>query len=67
MLVLSRKRSEKIWIGDDICITVVRLDRHQVRLGIDAPGHVSIVREEVLMAPEPGEAEPERQRETLAV
>ena len=49
MLVLSRKRSERIWIGDDICITIVKLDRHQVRLGIDAPSDVSIVREEVLL------------------
>jgi carbon storage regulator len=49
MLVLSRKRSERIWIGENICITVVRLDRHQVRLGIDAPEDVSIVREEVLL------------------
>jgi carbon storage regulator len=49
MLVLSRKRSERIWIGDDVCITIVKLDRHQVRLGIDAPSDISIVREEVLL------------------
>lgn len=49
MLVLSRKRSERIWIGEDICITIVKLDRHHVRLGIEAPDQVSIVREEVLL------------------
>ncbi|MFO0960973.1 MAG: carbon storage regulator [Isosphaeraceae bacterium] len=48
MLVLSRKRSERIWISKDICITIVKLDRHQVRLGIEAPSDVPIVREEVL-------------------
>ena len=48
MLVLSRKRSERIWISKDICITIVKLDRYQVRLGIEAPSDVSIVREEVL-------------------
>ena len=37
MLVLTRKLMEKLFIGDDICVTVVRLEGGQVRLGIDAP------------------------------
>lgn len=49
MLVLSRKRSERIWIGEDIQITIVKLDRNQVRIGIEAPPEVAIVREEVLL------------------
>lgn len=57
MLVLSRRRSERIWIGDDISITIVKLDRNQVRLGIEAPAHIAIVREEVLIDQSP-DAEP---------
>ena len=37
MLVLSRKLGEKIYIGDNICITVVDIDRGKIRLGIEAP------------------------------
>lgn len=49
MLVLSRKLGEKIVIRDDIVITVLRIDGHQVRLGIEAPQEVPIYREEVLI------------------
>ncbi len=48
MLVLSRKVGERIHIGEDICITVVDIDRNKVRLGIDAPKEVEIVRSELL-------------------
>ena len=41
MLVLSRKLGEKIFIGDNICITVVDIDRGKIRLGIEAPRDVS--------------------------
>ena len=37
MLVLSRKLGEKIYINDNICITVVDIDRGKIRLGIEAP------------------------------
>ena len=47
MLVLSRKLMEKVYIGDDICVTVVRLENGQVRLGIDAPRHIPVVRAEL--------------------
>src|SRR3569832_2362657 len=53
MLVLTRKLMEKLFIGDDICVTVVRLEGGQVRLGIDAPRDVSVVRAELV---------PDRQR-----
>jgi carbon storage regulator len=49
MLVLSRKLGEKIVIGGNIVVTVVKVDRNQVRLGFDAPQDVSILREEVLL------------------
>lgn len=48
MLVLSRKLSEVIKIGDDITITVVRIGADKVRLGIDCPKHINIVRTELI-------------------
>jgi carbon storage regulator len=50
MLVLSRKLNELIIIGDRIKITVVGLRGNQVRLGIEAPGDVTIMRQELLDA-----------------
>ncbi|MDH5187338.1 MAG: carbon storage regulator CsrA [Rhodospirillaceae bacterium] len=49
MLVLQRRENEVIRIGDDITITIVDIDRYgkKVRLGIDAPGEISVHREEV--------------------
>lgn len=48
MLVLSRKLGEKIYISDNICITVVDIDRGKIRLGIEAPRDVPIFRKELL-------------------
>lgn len=48
MLVLTRRLMERFYIGDDICVVVVRLDGGQVRLGIEAPRHVPILRGELL-------------------
>ncbi len=50
MLVLSRKSSEVIHIGDSIAITVVRIGPYTVRLGIDAPRDMVIVRDELVRA-----------------
>ena len=47
MLVLSRKLNEKIVIDGGIVVTVVKIDRNQVRLGIEAPAHVRVFREEI--------------------
>jgi len=47
MLVLSRKVGEKLLIGKDISITVVRIVGGGVRLGIDAPQEMVVVREEL--------------------
>ena len=48
MLVLSRKLGEKIVVGENIVITVVKIDRNQVRIGIEAPPKVAVMREELL-------------------
>lgn len=50
MLVLSRKRDEKIVIGNNIVITVVDVRGDKVRLGIEAPTEVPVHRQEVLEA-----------------
>ena len=47
MLVLSRKVGEKVVIGEGIVLTVVKVDRNQVRLGIEAPKDIQVYREEI--------------------
>jgi carbon storage regulator len=48
MLVLSRKKSERIVIADNIVLTVIEIKSDRVRLGIEAPANVTINRREVL-------------------
>ena len=47
MLVLSRKTGDRILIGNDIAITIVRVVQGTVRVGIEAPSDVEIIREEI--------------------
>lgn len=47
MLVLSRKQSQRIKLGDSIVITVVRVAGDKVRLGIDAPRDMLVLRDEL--------------------
>jgi carbon storage regulator len=47
MLVLTRRRGERIMIGDEIVVTVLEVNGDQVRIGIDAPRSVGVFREEV--------------------
>lgn len=47
MLVLSRKVGQRIWIGDEISVTVVRISGGAVRLGIEAPPHMPVARQEL--------------------
>lgn len=48
MLVLSRKDGESIRIGDNIVVTVVRTSGNTVRLGIEAPPDVPVLRGELI-------------------
>jgi carbon storage regulator len=47
MLILSRRQNERIKLGDSIVVTVVRIAGDKVRLGIDAPSDVLVLREEL--------------------
>jgi carbon storage regulator len=47
MLVLSRKENERIRVGESIVVTVVRLGGDKVRLGIEAPADVLVLRDEL--------------------
>ena len=47
MLVLTRKQNEKIRIGNNITVTVIRMKGKSVRLGIEAPNNVSVLRGEL--------------------
>ncbi len=50
MLVLSRKKDEKIIIGDQITVMVIEIRGDKVRLGIDAPKEITVHRQEVYEA-----------------
>ncbi len=47
MLVLTRKTEEAVQIGDDIAVKVVEIRGDQVRLGITAPRHIPVLRQEI--------------------
>ena len=50
MLILTRKPGESITIGDDIKITVLDIKGSQLRIGIQAPKHLMVHREEIYLA-----------------
>lgn len=47
MLVLSRKQNEKIRIGSDIIVHIISTSENQVKIGIEAPGDIKILRDEL--------------------
>lgn len=50
MLILSRNKGQKIMLSDDIVISIIEISGDQVRIGIEAPPHISIYREEIYKA-----------------
>jgi carbon storage regulator len=57
MLVLSRKLNEKIVIDGNIVVSIVKIDRNTVRLGIEAPAQVPVFRQEIAPSYHPPVAE----------
>jgi carbon storage regulator len=53
MLVLSRKEGQRIRLGDSIVVTVVRVSGDKVRVGIEAPADVIVLRDELEPHPAP--------------
>ena len=47
MLILSRKEAEKVYLGNDIVPTIIRVAGDKVRIGIEAPSNVRVLRNEL--------------------
>lgn len=65
MLVLSRKIGERVLIGDNIAVTVVRITGGGVRLGIEAPPEMPVIREELKEQLEKADGQKQQVRESL--
>lgn len=61
MLILSRKLGESIVIGEDVSVTILGITGGQIRIGIDAPKHVAVHREEIFQKINSGQGRPKRQ------
>ena len=61
MLVLSRKERERVRLGEDIVVTVVRVSGDRVRLGIEAPSSVVVLRDELETLPMPAADGPQQE------
>ncbi len=66
MLVLTRKLQEKIHIGDQVTITIVRIQGNMVRVGIEAPKTVRVIRGEIAATEKPDAESVGTQREPAA-
>jgi carbon storage regulator len=47
MLILTRRVGESLMVGDEVTLTVLGVKGNQVRIGIDAPKHIAVHREEI--------------------
>ena len=50
MIIMPRKKGERVVLGDDIVLTVIEIKGDKVRLGVEHPRHVSVHRQEVYEA-----------------
>lgn len=67
MLVLSRKQNQEIVIGDGIKITVLKIKGNTIRLGIEAPRDVKVIRGELSPLPENNQTESGREANVTVV
>jgi len=51
MLILTRRNNERIFIGDNIVLSILTIEGNRVKVGIDAPKDVTILREEIKNTP----------------
>jgi len=58
MLILTRKKDETMTVGHEVRVQVLGVSGNQVKIGIDAPREVSIMRDELLGSPKDGDALP---------
>lgn len=65
MLVLSRKLEQEICIGDDIRIRIIKIKGNTVRIGIEAPGDVKVIRAELAFDPKAANPKAADQKESL--
>lgn len=63
MLVLTRKVDQRIQIGENICIVILKVQGRRVKIGVEAPAQVNVVRSE-LLRPAKTEQNPPRQKAT---
>ncbi len=47
MLILTRRVGESLMIGDDVNVTVLDIRGNQIRIGVDAPRHIAVHRQEI--------------------
>ncbi len=64
MLILTRRIGESVIINEDITVTVLGIKGNQIRVGIDAPRHVSVHREEIYQRMKTEELEEEEEEAT---
>jgi carbon storage regulator len=60
VLILTRKTQDRIYIGDDIVVTVTLVDRGKARIGVEAPAGVRVYRGEILPKSHPMHPDNER-------
>ena len=63
MLILTRRVGESLMVGDEVTVTVLGVKGNQVRIGVNAPKHVAVHREEIYTRIHDGETPPAKETE----